>query len=155
MLKSYLYCQITHLYIFKLHSNFARMGNWLPSKKLLPGNSDLLGNYWVICNLVSESNALSVISQPWEMLYTTTTATCLHLMKPSGSKNNGEPSCIFKFLVLSFTILSMKSFGTNPWFIICPLTDQILSQRCCHLLALLKPGGDAKGMMRNHPNANT
>ena len=50
--KSYLYCQITHLYIFEVHTNFARTGiNFPPKKEILPGNSELLGNYWVICNL--------------------------------------------------------------------------------------------------------
>ena len=30
---SYLYCQITHLFIFEVHSNFARMGIDFPQKK--------------------------------------------------------------------------------------------------------------------------
>ena len=52
MSKLHLYFQITHLYIFEVHSNFARTGIDFPKKKqILLGNSELLGNYWAICNL--------------------------------------------------------------------------------------------------------
>ncbi len=43
--KSYLYCQITHLYIFKVHSNFAKTGIDFPPKGKY---YRVILNYWGI-----------------------------------------------------------------------------------------------------------
>ena len=46
-------------------------------------------------------------------------------------------------------------FGANLQSIISPLTEQILLCHSCQPLALSKPGGDAKRIVRNHPIAVT